>query len=231
MLKYFFSIFALLVILVITVVGFRGQKSQKPPIEVFPDMDHQPKVKAQVESNFYADNRGARKPIDGTVPLGYAMPQHKAIDGSTGESESPYKQVHYSSSNSYQDTGKMASNWGTGIPYDVTPEFIARGQERFTISCQVCHGATAAGNGIAGKYGLVGIANLHQDRIRQMADGEIFNTITHGKNTMMGYGDRIQVKDRWAIVAYVRALQKSQGGATINDVPTSERAKLESQNP
>jgi len=231
MLKYFFSIFALLVILVITVAGFRGQKSQKPPIELFPDMDHQPKVKAQVESNFYADNRGARKPVDGTVPIGYAMPQHKAVSGSTGESESPYKQVHYSSSNSYQDTGKMGANWGTGIPYDITPEFIARGQDRFNISCQVCHGATAAGNGIAGKYGLVAIANLHQDRIRQMADGEIFNTITHGKNTMMGYGDRIQVKDRWAIIAYVRALQKSQGGATINDVPTSERAKLESQNP
>jgi mono/diheme cytochrome c family protein len=60
-----------------------------------------------------------------------------------------------------------------------------------------------------------------------MADGEIFNTITHGKNTMMGYGDRIQVQDRWAIVAYMRALQLSQGGATINDVPPAERAKLE----
>jgi mono/diheme cytochrome c family protein len=112
---------------------------------------------------------------------------------------------------------------------EVTPEVIAHGQERFNISCKVCHGATGAGNGIAGKYGLVAIANLHQQRIRDMADGEIFNTITHGKNTMMGYGDRIQVQDRWAIVAYIRALQKSQGGATINDVPATERAKLEAQ--
>jgi mono/diheme cytochrome c family protein len=124
----------------------------------------------------------------------------------------------------------MGKNWGTGMPVEVTPEFIARGQERYNISCQVCHSATGDGNGIAGKYGLVAIANLNQDRIRQMADGEIFNTITHGKNTMMGYGDRIQVKDRWAIIAYIRALQKSQGGASINDVPASERAKLESQN-
>ena len=93
----------------------------------------------------------------------------------------------------------------------------------------MCHGATGAGNGIAGKYGLVAIANLHQQRIRDMADGEIFNTITHGKNTMMGYGDRIQVQDRWAIVAYIRALQLSQGGATINDVPPAERAQLEAQ--
>jgi len=231
MLKYFFSIFVLVVLLLVTVAGFRGQKFQKPPIELFPDMDHQPKVKSQVPSTFYADGRANREPIAGTVPLGYAMPQHKSVDGSAGESQSPYKQVHFSGGVGYSDTGKMGTSWGTGIPLEITPEFIARGQERYKISCSVCHGDTGAGNGVAGKYGLVGIANLHQDRIRQMADGEIFNTITHGKNTMMGYGDRIQVQDRWAIVSYIRALQKSQGGATINDVPATERAKLESQNP
>lgn len=229
MLKYFFYTFVLLVVLVVSVAGFRGQKSSKPPFELFPDMDRQPKVKAQVPSNFYADGRGNRVPIAGTVPLGYAMPQHKSVGGSTGASESPYKQVKFSSSSSYVDSGRFGNQWGTGIPMEVTPEFIARGQERFTISCKVCHGATGAGNGIAGKYGLVAIANLHQQRIRDMADGEIFNTITHGKNTMMGYGDRIQVQDRWAIVSYIRALQKSQGGATINDVPATERAKLEAQ--
>ena len=229
MLKYFFYTFVLLVVLVVSVAGFRGQKSTKPPFEVFPDMDRQPKVKAQVPSNFYADGRGNREPIAGTVPLGYGMPQHKSVDGSTGASESPYKQIKFSSGVSYSATGRFGNQWGTGMPMEVTPEVISRGQERFTISCKVCHGATGAGNGIAGKYGLVGIANLHQQRIRDMADGEIFNTITHGKNTMMGYGDRIQVQDRWAIVAYIRALQKSQGGATINDVPATERAKLESQ--
>ena len=229
MLKYFFYTFVLLVVLIVSVAGFRGQKSTKPPFELFPDMDRQPKVKAQVPSNFYADGRGNREPITGTVPLGYAMPQHKEVAGSTGESESPYKQVHFSSGVSYPSTGKIGNQWGTGMPFEVTPEVIARGQERFGISCKVCHGATGAGNGIAGKYGLVGIANLHQQRIRDMADGEIFNTITHGKNNMMGYGDRIQVQDRWAIVAYIRALQKSQGGAVIKDVPATERAKLESQ--
>ena len=71
--------------------------------------------------------------------------------------------------------------------------------------------------------------SLLQDRIRTMADGEIFNTITHGKNTMLGYGDRIQVIDRWAIIAYLRALQKSQGGAVVGDVPPAERVKLETQ--
>jgi cytochrome c5 len=229
MLKYFFYTFVLLVVLVVSVAGFRGKKSTKPPFEIFPDMDHQPKVKAQTPSSFYADGRANREPIAGTVPLGYAMPQHKPVDGSTGESESPYKQVKFSSGVSYFDTGRFDNQWGTGMPMEVTPEFIARGQERYAISCKVCHGATGEGNGIAGKYGLVAIANLNQQRIRDMADGEIFNTITHGKNTMMGYGDRIQVQDRWAIIAYMRALQKSQGGSTITDVPVTERAKLESQ--
>ncbi|MFM8715636.1 MAG: c-type cytochrome [Spartobacteria bacterium] len=229
MLKYFFYTFVLLVVLVVSVAGFRGQKSTKPPFEIFPDMDHQPKVKAQTPSTFYADGRANREPIAGTVPLGYAMPQHKPVDSSNGSSESPYKQVKFSSGLSYFDTGRFGNQWGTGMPVEVTPDFIARGQERYAISCKVCHGATGAGNGIAGKYGLVAIANLHQQRIRDMADGEIFNTITHGKNTMMGYGDRIQVQDRWAIIAYMRALQKSQGGATITDVPATERAKLESQ--
>ena len=231
MLKYFFALFAFVVISIIAVAGFRGQKSTRPPIEIFPDMDHQPKVKAQVPSNFFADGRGAREPVAGTVPLGYAIPLHKPVDGSVGEASGPYKQVYFSSAPVYFDTGKIEDQWGTGMPFDITPEIIARGQERYTINCSVCHGATGAGNGIAGKYGLVAIANLHQQRIREMADGEIFNTITHGKNTMMGYGDRIQVQDRWAIVAYIRALQKSQGGATINDVPPTQRAELEAQKP
>jgi mono/diheme cytochrome c family protein len=79
---------------------------------------------------------------------------------------------------------------------------------------------------VAGQYGLVAIASFHQDRLRVMADGEIYNTIAHGKNTMLGYGAKIPVDDRWAIVAYVRALQMAQT-ATINDVPADERTKLE----
>ncbi len=229
MLKYFFALFGLLVILIVSVAGFRGQKSTRSPIEIFPDMDHQPKVKAQVASSFFSDGRGNRTPVKGTVPIGYAIPLHKPVDGSVGEAAGPYKQIYFSSAPIYFDTGKLGDQWGTGMPFEISPELMERGRERFTINCSVCHGATGAGNGISSKYGLVAIANLHQERIRNMADGEIFNTITNGKNTMMGYGDRIQVQDRWAIVAYIRALQKSQGGATINDVPPTERAALEAQ--
>ena len=227
MLKYFFIIFVFLVLVVIAMAGFRGHKFGQPPIEIFPDMDRQPKVKAQTPSNFFADRRAARQPVDGTVPIGYAMPMHKLVDGSVGQATGPYKQIIFSSSPNYFDTGKMGGNWGSGIPFEMSPAAMQRGQQRYGIYCAVCHGATGAGNGMAQKFGLNTVQSLLQDRIRVMSDGEIFNTATHGKNTMMGYGDRIQVTDRWAIIAYLRALQKSQGGATLADVPTEERAQLE----
>ena len=229
MLKYFFTLFAFAVVIVLAMAGFRGAKSSRPPIELFPDMDRQPKVKAQTPSSFFADGHAARKPVAGTVPLGYAMPLHKPVDGSTGESTSPYSKIVFSETTDYADTGKMGDNWGTGLPFDVTPAVMERGQQRYGIYCAVCHGATGAGDGIAKKFGVATVQSLNQDRIKAMSDGEIFDTITHGKNTMLGYGDRIQVPDRWAIIAYVRALQKSQGGATINDVPAAERANLEAQ--
>jgi len=84
----------------------------------------------------------------------------------------------------------------------------------------------AAGNGITKQYGLTTVVTLQDDRIRKMADGEVFNTITNGKNTMMAYGPNVVVDDRWAIIAYLRALQRSQG-ATVNDVPQEHRAEMD----
>ncbi|MGC1481169.1 MAG: cytochrome c [Chthoniobacterales bacterium] len=228
MLKYFFIFFALIVITVVALAGFRGERSSARPIEIFPDMDHQPKVKAQKPSEFFADGAATRLPVPGTVPLGYAMPIAEGDQAEAMAAAGPYKSIRFSGAPGYFDTGKFEDQWGTGIPFEVTPEILERGRERYSISCAVCHGATGAGNGITSKYGIVGIANLHQDRLVEMADGEIYNTITHGKNTMMGYGYNIQVPDRWAIVAYVRALQRSWKG-TIADVPAAERPKLESQ--
>jgi mono/diheme cytochrome c family protein len=223
MLRYFFIGLGLFLVGLLAVAGFRGQKSEKPPIEIFPDMDHQPKVKAQAPSEFFADGRGNRQPVPGTVPLGYEAPVSKE---NPFPDEGKYRMVRYSSGTDYLNTGRFGDQWGTGIPMPVTAELMQRGQERYTIFCGVCHGASGGGNGVAGQYGLVAIASLHQDRLREMADGEIYNTITHGKNTMLGYGSKIPVDDRWAIVAYVRALQMAQT-ATINDVPPAERAALE----
>ncbi len=229
MLKYFFALFLFVVLVVVAMAGFRGQRFSDRPLELFPDMDDQPKVKAQVRSPFFADNMGAREPVAGTVPMGYSMPMHKPVDGSVGLNTSPYKNIHFGSASDYLDTGKMGENWGTGIPFEVNAAVMERGQERFNISCSACHGATGAGDGMAYKFGLSTVQSLIQERIRVMPDGEIFNTITHGKNTMMGLADRIQVQDRWAIIAYLRALQRSQGGATIDDVPPAERSQLEVQ--
>src|SRR5437660_7771269 len=134
--------------------------------------------------------------------------------------------IGFSAGTDYYNTGKMGNNWGTGIPVPVTEQLMQRGQQRFNINCSVCHGLTAAGNGVAKLYGLNTVATLQDERIRKMADGEIFNTITNGKNTMMSYGGNVPVADRWAIIAYVRALQHSQNTAAT-DVPPEELAKLE----
>ena len=124
----------------------------------------------------------------------------------------------FSAGTDYYNTGKMGDHWGTGIPVEVTRELMERGQQRFNITCAMCHGAAAAGNGITKQHGLATVVSLQDERIRKMSDGEIFNTITNGKNTMMAYGPNIIVADRWAIIAYLRALQRSQNAA-IADVP------------
>ncbi len=105
---------------------------------------------------------------------------------------------------------------------------MARGQERYNINCAVCHGYSGHGNGVTGKFGMVAIATYHDERLRNMPDGEIYNTIANGKGTMMAYGHQVSLYDRWAIVAYIRALQRSQY-AKAADLTPEERQFLEAQ--
>ena len=220
-LRAFLLISLLLTIAAVAVLGFRGEKTTNEPWEIFPDMVRQMKVRAQSPLNFFADGRGPRMPINGTVPIGYEMPKAQPAVGAV--ETMPHG---FSVGTDYIDTGKMGDHWGTGIPIPVTPQLLRRGRERFSITCVMCHGATATGNGITKSYGLATVVTLQDDRIRKMADGEIFNTITNGKNTMMAYGPNIMVQDRWAIIAYLRALQRSQAG-TVADVPPEHRAELD----
>jgi mono/diheme cytochrome c family protein len=227
MLRGFLVIFLLCTIAILAVFGFRGQTSTGPPLELFPDMVRQMKVRAQAPLNLFADGRGPRLPVAGTVPIGYEMPK----PGTAGTSEAtigPWSHPHasFSAGTDYYNTGKMGDRWGTGIPLEVTRELMERGQQRFNITCAMCHGAAAEGNGIVKQHGLTTVVTLQDDRIRKMSDGEIFNTITNGKNTMMAYGPNIIVADRWAIIAYLRALQRSQR-AGITEVPENHRAELE----
>ncbi len=230
MIRGFLVMFLLCAVALVAVLGFRGQKSTGSPIEVFPDMVRQMKVRAQAPLGFFADGRGSRLPVAGTVPIGYEMPKPETIATPAVSVESPraHSQVAFSAGTDYYNTGKMGDHWGTGIPLKVTPELMERGRHRFDITCAMCHGASAAGNGITKQYGLATVVTLQDDRIRKMADGEIFNTVTHGKNTMMAYGPNVTVADRWAIIAYLRALQRSQN-ATIADVPAEHRAEMEKQ--
>ena len=222
--RYFFLILLLVALGVVAAAGFRGSISRKPPIEIFDDMDRQAKYKPQKTSEFFADGRVERAPVAGTVPFGYNEPL-KPTPGQ--EKQEPFYQG-FTQGTDYIDTGKMGANWGTGLPIPLTDALMERGHQRYEINCAICHGATGAADGITTQYGLVGVPSFHLDRLRAMADGEIYDTITHGKNTMMPYGDKVTREDRWAIVAYIRALQRSQN-ASKADVPADVLAKLEAK--
>jgi mono/diheme cytochrome c family protein len=229
MIKNFLIGFALLCVLAVALLGTRSERRSAPPIEFFSDMKRQSKVKYQKPSEFFADGRAARPPVPGTIPMGYDIPGHPVQNQNVPDDiNSPLGE--FSAGTDYYNTGKMGDQWGTGMPSQipVTMDLLKRGQKEFVVNCAVCHGATGQGNGISSKYGLLNIANYHQDKYRQMADGQIFNTITNGFNTMMAYGDKVTVKDRWAIVAYIRALQRSEY-AKISDVGADQRKALESQ--
>jgi cytochrome c5 len=228
MLRTFFALLLLGGCTVLALAGFRGSRSTQPPIEVFPDMDHQPKYQPQHPDPFFSDGRAGRKPVDGTVPMGYTLPGRFLQAGARNGTLKP---SGFANSTDYFDTGRFGDVYGDGIPVDVTPEFLDRGQERFDINCAICHGRTGEGKGVVQQIAAwATVANLQDDRIRQQPDGQIFNTITHGKNTMGAYGPVIALEDRWAIVAYVRALQKSQRAA-LADLPPEKQQQLQQQQP
>ena len=223
MLRYFFAAFILVFCAVVALAGFRGSKMSHPPLEIFPDMDHQPKYQPQHVSDFFADGRAARKPVEGTIPLGYTL-EHRFLQ--SGARNGVLGSGGFTNAPDYYNTGKMGDAYGDGFPLEVTEQLLQRGEERFNINCAVCHGRTGSGNGIVTQYGLVAVANFHAERIRTMPDGQIFSAITNGKNTMGAYGPQIAVEDRWAIVSYVRALQRSQN-ATVADLPEEAQKQLQ----
>jgi mono/diheme cytochrome c family protein len=217
-LRYFFLGLAIAVLGLLATAGLRGHRFTSPPFEIFPDMNYQDKVKDQQPSNFFADGNSARLPIPGTVAM--EMP---AV-------------------NDYWATGKWDdTHWGNGIPVHeardggralaIDDENIARGRERYNISCAVCHGAAGDGQGVVTKYGLTGVAAYHTDRLRQASDGDIFNTISNGKGQMLGYGYNITIDDRWRIVMYVRALQRSQNAPLADATPDEQTALDKTKKP
>ena len=212
--RYFLFIFAACVLAVIGIAGRRGSLSRKPPLYIFPDMREQLKLRPQEPNGFFANGTSSQLPVAGTVARARAI--------QVGD------QAVYPYEDSPVWTGFVpgTTNFVPTNPLPVTAQLLARGRQRFTIYCSPCHGGQANGNGITKKLGAMPtVANLHDKRIVELPDGEIFYVITHGRNTMYPYGPNVPVEDRWAIIAYLRALQISQLG-TIDDVPPNERGAL-----
>ncbi|HTV62060.1 MAG TPA: cytochrome c [Verrucomicrobiae bacterium] len=215
--RHFLSIILVLLALsaaLFGIAGLRGRISRQPPLEIFSDMNRQLKLRPQQPDNLFANGVTSQLPPAGTVARSEPV---RTVDG-----------LVYSFEDSPVNTGKITgtTNFVPTNPLPVTPELLARGHERFDIYCSPCHGRLGDSNGITKKIGdMPAVANLHDPRIVMLADGDIFNTITHGKNTMGAYGPLIPTEDRWAIVAYVRALQLSWLGTT-NELSAKQQADL-----
>jgi mono/diheme cytochrome c family protein len=212
--RYFLSILLLGIIAVIGVLGFRGSHFRKTSLYIFPDMEWQLKLRPQKPSGFFANGRTSQLPVPGTIARGVPF-QTKAGPVFPYE-DSPVNTGHITGTTNFVEIN----------PMPITAALLKRGQQRFTINCSPCHGQLAEGNGITKKINAMAVvANLHDARIVKMTDGELFYVITNGRNLMGAYGANVTVEDRWAIVAYLRALQFSQL-ASIDDVPEALRASL-----
>ncbi len=194
------SLPALLTLAALLIGGCQGSISDKPPVHVNPNMDSQEKFRAQAANDLFADGRAMRAPVPGTVARGFLQ-------------EDP---VWWTGRN---EDGSWAS-----FPNELTLEVVQRGRERFDIYCSVCHGLAGDGQGIimTGNYGYVPAPTFHSDLLRAREDGYFFDVVSYGIRSMPGYGTQVPVADRWAIVAYIRALQRSQY-AQASDVPENQR--------
>lgn len=164
-------------------------------------MADQPRYEPFEASAFFADGASARPPVPGTVPR--------------GSLEDPAL-----------TTGRTNEGLVSRSPVPVTMDLLRRGRERFNIYCAPCHGRIGRGEGMIVQRGFPQPRTFHDPRLRHVPDGHLFDVITNGLGKMPAYGDLVPAPDRWAIVSYVRALQRSQH-ATIQDVAQEERRRLD----
>jgi mono/diheme cytochrome c family protein len=165
------------------------------------DMRYQPRYETFEESAFFEDNLSARPPVLDTVARGQLRTD-----------------VHLY-------TGQANGEFAQTFPFTVTLETLERGQERYNIFCSPCHGLVGDGQGIIVEYGLRAPPSFHTPELREEAPGYYFDIITRGTRVMPSYASRIRPEDRWAIIAYIRALQLSQN-ADVSDVPPQEVPNL-----
>lgn len=187
----------------------RGVTKTEPRIHLLQDMDAQAKFRPQSANPIFADGRAMRLPVEGTVARGSLDPA------------SPLA------------TGQDASGaWLTRNALPVTAAMLQRGRERYEIFCAPCHGSAGHGDGPVSRRAerlqegtWTPPSSMHADLVLGREDGHIFHTITHGIRNMPAYGAQVPVEDRWAIVGYIRALQRSQGTSAAA-LPAADREKL-----
>ncbi len=197
------KITAFVLALMVLISGcYRGKTSKDQPIHLNPNMDIQPKYKAQSKSEFFSDGSTMRQPVEGTIALGGLREDNAYFRGRDG-----------------------SGNFIKKNPVGLSEDGLNRGRERYGIYCAVCHGSVGDGRSIMVEKKYIPPPTFHQDRLRDMPDGEIFNIISNGIRNMPSYKNQIPVEDRWLIVQYLRALQKSQN-ARIDDIPESMREDL-----
>ncbi|MDO8835392.1 MAG: cytochrome c [Vicinamibacterales bacterium] len=168
------------------------------------DMHDQPKYKAQAQSDFFADKRAGRPLVAGTVARGFLRADTMTY------------------------TGRVNGQLTGVFPFPVTQAVMERGRERYDIFCAPCHSRTGWGDGVVVRRGYRRPTSFHDDRLRAMPVGHFYSVITNGFGAMPDYAQQVSPEDRWAIVAYIRALQRSHQG-TLADVPAAERERLESE--
>lgn len=166
------------------------------------DMHDQPKLEPYEVSDMFADGRGSRAPVEGTVPRGF---------------------LH---ADSLLYTGSVNGQLSNEFPFPVTRDVLERGRDEFDAFCSPCHGRTGLGNGMIVQRGFRPPPSFHQERLRTAPVGHFFDVMTRGFGVMPDYRAQVAVEDRWAIAAYIRALQYSQH-APLGDVPEADRPKLD----
>ena len=166
------------------------------------DMHDQPRYDPMREAPFFTDSRSARPMVEGTVARGHLRDDELL------------------------NTGMANGQPAAVFPFPVDARVMARGRERFDVFCSPCHGRTGQGDGMVVLRGYRRPPSMHTDRLRSAPAGHFFDVITNGFGAMPDYATQVRAEDRWAIVAYVRALQLS-GHATLNDVPPSERDRIQ----
>jgi mono/diheme cytochrome c family protein len=203
------------------------------------DMQDQPKIKPLRGASFFSDRLGSRQPIEGTIPRGYLRSDTEFFTGkkagAQGASTTTEQRIVGTQANAPANaqTGAQSNSFPDDVdtfPLPVTQEVVARGRARYAIFCSACHGLTGNGDGMIVRRGFRRAASFNDDRLRQAPVGHFFDAITNGWGAMPSYAAQIPVQDRWAIIAYIRALQVSQqniaaaAGASPSPAPSTSPA-------